>query len=1747
MAAPFWRSGWWWVHAALAAILAGLVLCQAGVVFAGSRGPALAAPALVPVDTGKRARLSIEFPVEMVTSDRVGELAAAGTVRLEPEFPVRARWSEPRRLLLEGTEELALATRYVVHVADGLRTVDGRRQGKIAPLPWETARPDLDRTVVLEDAEGRSRLGLFFSQPIDVEALRAALVVREPGGAALAHRVRAAGRDARDGSEFEVEVEHGAALPRAVVMEVAEGLRGRHGPLGTARRITQPIAFVAEARVTGVEAAPGQIEIEFDRSLPLPAADQIVIEPALDFVPRLGARGSALVLTGEFRPGTSYGISLAKGYPGTGRARLAAAQRHNVRVPDLEADLDIAAGGTILSTRARPELRVKGVNVAKLRVQARTIYPNNLVYAFRNGAGHGYSAPEVQEDFATDARPNQHFEQVLDLRRLLGGRTQGLHVISVLAGGQWGFRQHDEVLLQVSDLGITARAAPGAVAVRVRSLATDRPAAGAALRLWTATNQELASGSTDPNGIAVLRFASEGRGRAPYLVEAVHGEERGYVCFDEHRVELAREEAGGPPYVVRGAEAWVWPERGVFRPGETLRAGVLVRDAQGRSPAGLRLKARWSDARGRRRAEQPLRDLGSGLVEIALPTGKEDSTGRWQVEVVDDDGGRRIGHAEVLVEAFVPDRLAARFAAGTLRIGEPGAVALAAEWLEGGACAGLRAQASVSLVPRTPAPEGFESYSFVPGDDAPVPGALAPQEVLLDEAGRATVPVAIGVPEGGWQALEARLHGEVVDPSGRVVRCAATAPVAPRGGLLGVRAAEGAAELVWIGEDGRPAPGEPQVRVQLLQRRWEWQREDRGNGWRWHCTPVGQVVRERTVRLAGGRARVELAPVAASGGSWLVVLAEYEGRRVEAVLGSALRRPDRLRVTAPAAPLAPGAVATAVVEAPFAGTGLCTLEGADLHAAWSLPLRQGRNEVLVHLPAHLVLPNVHLVVTLTAAQAAAGADQPCWIAGSAPLLLAHPQRHAATHVAAPGEVLPETEVRIAIAAAGASRALVALVDEGVLQLTGHADPDPLGFFLARRRLDSSGADSGAELVRSATFDPGTLIGGDGDERAGMAAARLGHGTVETIRTLALSSGVLALGEDGRGEAVFRLPPYEGRLRAMVVVAGPGVVGAASHALVVRAPLGVRLALPRTLAPGDVCETVAVLRNSTGARADVELRLQGEGLEVLEPAALAPLPLDAGEIRSVPVRVRALDRRGVARLVAVASAGTHRRTVAEEATLRPLAVHDVWRAGIAGDGGAEVAVPGAWLADGLRVQVRTSSEPAAQLLPVLLALLEYPHGCLEQTASRGFAVLAARALLPRVASEAAAADTESMARVAVDRILAMQLPSGGLSLWEDGRDEYPFGTLYGLDFLLAAREQGVAVPEPALQALADRALVLLGRSTDVGFRCYAAEVLLRAGRPIGSWLATLAGEAREPEDCARLAIAMARLHDRSGAAEVLERAAAATAPAREHGGMLRSPLRSAALELRARLMATPTAPRVALLVHQIGEAVVRPRHCTTQEQAQALLALAAFHGARGGSRPATRISVLVDGVEHAVAADGSLLLHGRAVRRVGVRGDGMVFATVEVRGERTDPEARGRPGLLARRTVHDPESGAEVREVQRGRRYEVRITGTLPEARANLLVVDHVPSGLEPEPQRFWPTRALGVAGAVLAPDRVEVRDDRVFLFRTAALGAGPFTARYYVRAVFPGTYQPPPCTLEGLYDPDLHAVLLDAQPLGVRR
>jgi uncharacterized protein YfaS (alpha-2-macroglobulin family) len=782
---------------------------------------------------------------------------------------------------------------------------------------------------------------------------------------------------------------------------------------------------------------------------------------------------------------------------------------------------------------------------------------------------------------------------------------------------------------------------------------------------------------------------------------------------------------------------------------------------------------------------------------------------------------------------------------------------------------------------------------------------------------------------------------------------------------------------------------------------------------------------------------------------------------------------------------APGEVARVLVrQAPPGSRALVTLErGGVLERFWrDLPESAGVIEIPIEPRGS---PNVYVGILALRGRTERGLNPLGEDAGRPRMRFGYVQLHVDTsanrlgvEVKSEPRFAPGAEACLEIRTAPGAEVALAVVDEAVLSLVDSADPDPHEFFRGPRPLRVATFDAHPDLAALRPLDirgkKGRPGGGGGEEK----------GVRRNFASTAFWAPRIQADGEGRATVRFRVPDNLTRWRAVAVAGRGGRWGTGHARFEADKPLMVAPALPRFAHLGDSFNARFVVHNRTGESGKVRVEFRDETREV---------DVERGRSVACDFPVKA-ERLGPWRFRARAALGRFEDAVESTiAVVFPAAGESETVSGWVR--GSHVVSPPTF--DRIESAVLTlGSNESALLDSELRQLLEYPHGCVEQTTSKTLPLLG----LERMGVEGA----RERAGKGVERLLSMQTPSGGLAYWPGGREAHPSGTVYAAHALVLAEQRGLEVPRPALDRVLDYLEARL-KEVDSLQRSYAVYVLALGGRRHEAYV-----EALPPDPY--LALAAIEMGKFSRARSILQ----------PSGEITRRPV--AEFESEIRTQAIRVLARVKLGEEPgIGPVDLVRRAVLTYERAWTLLAAAELVRSNAGER---HVKVFVDDVLVAERAVDRVERLDLPPGRVRLESDGPTFYALRVRGTRKGEEGKG---FWVRRSYARAGETEPRTEFRAGDLVVVRVSVYVGTERSYVALEDPLPAGLEPVDLRFQDGAPFSGVGDFRHLDR---KDDRVFASRER-MDRGLYELVYLARATTVGRFAAPAPRAEEMYAPDV--------------
>ncbi|MEP1144180.1 MAG: alpha-2-macroglobulin [Henriciella sp.] len=1497
----------------------------------------------------------------------------------------------------------------------------------------------------------------------------------------------------------------------------------------------------------------------------------------------------------------SYTLTLTEGLPSEDGDELGREEEVQISFEDRPPYVGFSGSGVILPREDADGLAIETVNVDQVKVKVSRV--NDRALAFKSitkGAESGQGRYSyVYGDENPSDLSSEVWSGVMDIQNLKNAPVVTVFplpdVIGTLEPGAYYIELTDGIELDryegppasakrwvmLTDLALTAYRSQSGLDVTLRSLQDGRVMPNTPVQLIARNNEVLSDAATGVDGR--VSFNAEllaGTGNmAPKLVLA-SGLKGDTAILDLSRAPVDLSELGTGGRVTPGeVDAYLYTERGIYRPGETVHITAMMRDRAGRAIAdrnGTLITYRPNGMEAFR-VRFAVGEAGALQRDVELP--RSSARGMWR-SALEVDGLGQVGSVSYSVEDFVPQRIAVELEteeAPFLPGDDARDVDVAARFLYGapGAALVVKAQTRVEVDPN---PFGFDGFSWGQHDGSFREQIIDLEDRITDGAGIATVRVAPGN-RGQNSDVPLRLNTvvNVLEPGGRAVSESVRMPYRPQDLYLGIKPgfdgrlayeAEGTFEIAALAADGEGAVEDLRWKILEINYHYDWYRED--GRWKWRRSRTVRTVNEGGLRTQNGAAMITV-----SGLEWgaheLVIEAANGSKASRAfnvgwggdVSGDGVEAPDRVEVVVDEQQIVAGRPAALTIIPPYDGEAqivvatdrILSIETRQVQAsgtAITLPVSDDWGE------------GAYVMVNVYTPRDPVVQSKPRRAVGVGYVPVSMENRTFNVAIEAPDLIRPGRDETITVSVEGGPRekafVTLAAVDEGILRLTKFSSPDPTDWYYGKKAMGLSMYDDYGRLLDPNLGLPAEVRTG-GDQLGGEGLS------VVPTQTVALFSGVVEVGRGGEAEIEFEIPEFNGELRLMAVAWSQTGLGAADQPLTVRREAPVDLILPRFMAPGDEAVATVSIDNVELASGDFNANL----------TASTPLSLTTAELsKTIPTGARsdqgvrfAADGAGISD-ISVNVTGPADYSVARNYQIETrsafLPVTNIDRSLMEED---QTYAPEMSLFEGFvpGTAQMTVSFSGLPVDPNALynSLARYPYGCTEQTISRAMPLIYAEQLL-----EEGAGSNQTVARdrvqAAVSRVLNRQSDNGAFGLWRAG-DSYasPWLGAYTTDFLYRAKEQGYEVPQAAL----DRAYESLrtiaqgdawrvyGYQTDVyesryhddtekrlmqRSAPYALYVLARAGKADVSRLRYLhdreLGEMSSPLAKAHLASALSYMGDRARAFSAFNAAEEALGYDNS-GDYYQTPLRdlSGMLALAAE---SGFNDHVTRLAERIGEDTPEPDNLTTQEKAFMLLAV-------GGLSQEDGLRLDVDGLGRKSDNDRRYFVTPDQVER-GVsfrlrRGSTPVFRTVMVTGSPAAAPSPASEKLSVSKRIRTMQ-GARVNlnELSQGDQLVVALTISPRERRNNpVILADLLPAGFEIETvlrpadgnREYGTDGAFAWVGEIDQAETAEARDDR-FVAAIDVVGDDR-TLAYVVRAVTPGSFTMPGVVAEDMYRPDVFA------------
>jgi uncharacterized protein YfaS (alpha-2-macroglobulin family) len=1180
-------------------------------------------------------------------------------------------------------------------------------------------------------------------------------------------------------------------------------------------------------------------------------------------------------------------VRVDKGLKSFGGFILGKPHAQVLRVPEYPRLLKFVGEGALLSLRGERRVTAVTRNLPALRLEVGRVLPEQLQHMvqFNEGTFAEPSLWTIGEDSLVErmekritlpnADPARTHYEGIDLGEFFSSGRYGVFLLSLrtLSDHEAGLTPQETIaqdagevmdsrLVVLTDLGIIVkRTLTGTREVYVQSLSGGTPIYGARVRVVARNGETLASSETDATGHASLpTLDGFTREKQPALIVVNYAEDLSFLPLNayDRSLDLSRFDIGGDANDIDPGtlKAYLFSDRGLYRPGDTVNLGFIVRASDWTRPlAGVPLEVEFSDPRGSVVKRERVALDATGFDGFSHTPPDSAPSGTWQATLYligENERRTMIGSTTVQIREFMPDTLRVRttLSASTSEgwVKPDGMSATVnVENLFGTPAQARKVEATLVLRPAYPSFTRWPNWRFYD----PLRTSDGFNEPLsdgeTDETGTAVFD--LGLEQFARSTYQLSFLARAFEPgSGRNVAAQTGTLVSSNDYLVGLRNDDGLHHVkrgskrklgvVSIGPDARALAVEG-LKLVLIERQYVsiLTRQESG------LYKYVSQERKRTVSetpLPPTADEQEWALKTDAPGDFFVEIHAADGTVVnktsyvvagDANVARSLERNAELALSLSKPDYMAGEEIEIGIRAPYVGAGLITIERDQVYAHAWFRAETTSSVQKIRIPADFE-GSGYVNVQFIRDPASDEVYMSPLSYAVAPFSVDRGRRTQPLSLSLPPVSKPGAEIALKVTTPGATRVVAFAIDEGILQVARYKLADPLDHFFRKKMLDVETSQIlDLILPEFSRLMASAAPGGDGE---GDLAKHLNPFKRKSEKPAVWWSGMTDI--DGEHTFKFSMPDhFNGQLRVMAVAVNPERIGIAETRALVRGDFVLTPTVPTHVAPGDEFELPVGVANTTegtdGSAMPVTLKLDLPASLTLVGGPLPSMSIKPGAEGKFSVRLKAGTALGAVPVTLIAESGKRSVKRRIELSLRPAIVARTdLRLGRA-DRKRELKDLRQMHPERSQRLLSASTSPFVAADGLAAYLANFPYLCTEQLLSQAMPALVYRKR-PEFGTVTGAPGATSLDLISVLR--ARQNGQGGIGLWLATPDVDPFITAYAAFYLVEARERGEPVPADLLAA-ANRYLAnmagdaALTQLHELRARALATYLLIRQGQ------------------------------------------------------------------------------------------------------------------------------------------------------------------------------------------------------------------------------------------------------------------------------------------------------------------------------
>lgn len=1303
---------------------------------------------------------------------------------------------------------------------------------------------------------------------------------------------------------------------------------------------------------------------------------------------------------------------------------------------------------------------------------------------------------------------------------------------------------------------IVKRGENGSYFVAVSDIVTTDPVSGAKVELYDYQQQKLTEGKTSSDGTLNLETQ-----RYAYFALVNKGDESTYVRLDEGTsLSVSNFDVSGKK-LQQGLKGFIYGERGVWRPGDSIFLSFILNDADSKIRKKHPIKLILNDPQGKTMFETVTPSVESNHYKFIIPTRSDYPTGSW--EAIVSVGGAKF-YKRISIETIKPNRLKIKSSFNTKEI-SPVALStntIQVNWLHGAVAKDLKVDVQAKYSAQKTAFKGYEKYVF---DNPVYPFQTEENNVFsgkTDENGILSYNFQPKITSQAPGKLKATFMTKAYENGGDFSTDVFSIDYSPYTTYVGLKMPEpnkyglletgksNRFEVVTLDSNGKPKQVNGlKAKVYKIDWRWWWD-ASYDNLSSYVSSSSKQIFKTFTLNTnASGKASFEFSCDDNQWGRYLIYVTDEESGHAtgQTVLidwpywSGKTRNTDAsfatmLTLSTDKKTYEVGQTAQISFPSSQGGRALISIEDG-VKVVQTLWATTTQSETKVNIPiTSAMAPNVFIHITLLQPHASTSNDSPIRLYGIVPIEVIDKNTKLEPQIQMPNVLKPQEKFTLKVNEKSGKPMTytIAIVDEGLLDLTRFKTPNPWGEFYSRQALGVKTWDIYDEVIGAYGGKINQIFSIGGDEDLIGANAQKAN----RFKPCVIYLGPFTLAKGQTKSHTIQMPNYIGSVRTMVVAAEvtTEAYGSAEKTTPVRKPLMTLASFPRKVSQGEKITlpvTVFAMENQV-KNVNVQIKTNNK-IKVVGQTSQS-LSFASPDEKMAYFDLQVTDATGIGKIEIIATSGTEKSTYQLEFDVtnpNPL-THEYVDLVLEPNSTRSIDFKTFGIAGSNLAKLEVSSLPTIDLNRRLDYLIQYPHGCLEQTTSAVFPQLYLSELVDL--SENRKSTMEYNVKEAVNKLLSHQLSNGGFTYWSGQNYAEDWSTSYVGHFLIEAEKKGYVLPSSfkskwiAYQQRAAKEWRFNASYRNDIAQAYRLYTLALAGSPdMGSMnrLRETVGISNQAK--LRLAAAYALSGQKQAAVNLVNTSSMDDLDNYYYYG---SSERNRAMALESYILMGDN-KKTFQLAQQLATSLSSDTWMSTQTTAYSLYAMSKFALKNGGK--GINITYTDKGKTHSISTPKSFadraLDVSKSQQNVTLKNnkDNTIYVRITTSGILPIGEEKVMQGKLTSTVLYEnrDSEAIDMTQISQGTEVVARITvkNTSNERVQNIALTQIVPSGFEIVNMRYTDFGSFANNKA----DYIDIRDDRTNFYFPLNAGESR-TFKVLINASYLGKYYLPGVQAEAMYD-----------------